>query len=265
MLYVWLRVWMERCVCCGLDFELVFSCECVGREEMLTGCSKVLTLKETVPEIRHGSIETSTYSGKRRKHTLIYAFKEIVLLKENNGYYFPLYLSYSIYFCLSLSHRHKITQSFWTFTHFPGLYITILNSHTQWVCHCLRCSVFFWVIFPWMIRDSGLRKCTVSFISHTSMHCEMSVFVLLPNFCLWVCAVTVRPTLRTNIDYLEACLARLWEELLWFIPENPGLFLYFSFDAFRLLYLNVRERFRIIKFNYLFGRLYTVYHMICKN
>jgi len=54
------------CVC-GLDFELVFSCECVGREEMLTGRSKVLTSKETVPEIRHGSIETSTYSGKRKK------------------------------------------------------------------------------------------------------------------------------------------------------------------------------------------------------
>lgn len=97
--------WSAVCVC-GLDFELVFSCECVGREEMLTGRSKELTLKETVPEIRHGSIETSTYSGKRRKHTLIYAFKEIVLLKEN-GYYFPLYLSYSIY-----SHTHKITQSF---------------------------------------------------------------------------------------------------------------------------------------------------------
>lgn len=84
------------CVCCGLDFELVFGCECVGSEEMLTGRSKVLTLKETVPEIRHGSVETSTYSGKRRKHTLIYAFNEIVLLKQNNSYYFPLYFSYSI-------------------------------------------------------------------------------------------------------------------------------------------------------------------------
>ncbi len=51
-----------------LDFELVFGCVLVGREEMLTGRSKVLTVKETVPEIRHGSIETSTYSGKRRKH-----------------------------------------------------------------------------------------------------------------------------------------------------------------------------------------------------
>jgi len=100
------------CVC-GLDFELVFSCECVGREEMLTGRSKVLTSKETVPEIRHGSIETSTYSGKRKKHALIYTFKEIVSLKENKGYYFPLYLSYSIYFCLSfsLSHTHTHTHT----------------------------------------------------------------------------------------------------------------------------------------------------------
>lgn len=67
-----------------------------------------------------------------------------------------------------------------------------------------------------MIRDSStildeemLISTKVLFISHTSMYCEISVFVLLPNFCLWVCAVTVRPTLRTNIDYLEACLARL--------------------------------------------------------
>lgn len=89
LLYVWLQqLWMELFVCCGLDFELVFGCECVGREEMLTGRSKVLTVKETVPEIRHGSIETRAHSGKRRKHTLICTFKEVVLLKQSNSYYF---------------------------------------------------------------------------------------------------------------------------------------------------------------------------------
>lgn len=124
--------WSAVCVVV-LDFELVFGCERVGREEMLTGRSKVLTVKETVPEIRHGSIETSTYSGKRRKHTLIYAFKDTILLKQNNCYYFPICLSYLIYFCLyTTSHIY----SFWTFTHFPGLYNAILNSdtHTHNVC-----------------------------------------------------------------------------------------------------------------------------------
>lgn len=91
-----------------LDFELVFGCGLVGREEMLTGRSKVLTVKETVPEIRHGSIETSTYSGKRRKHTLIYAF---VLLKQNNCYYSNL----SVLFDLPLPNiTHLLILNFHT-------------------------------------------------------------------------------------------------------------------------------------------------------
>lgn len=92
-----------------LDFELVFGCERVGREEMLTGRSKVLTVKETVPEIRHESIETSTYSGKRKIHTLIYAFKDtlLLLLFSNLSFLFDLLLP-----------LHKITH------------LLILNFHT---------------------------------------------------------------------------------------------------------------------------------------
>lgn len=117
-------------MCCGLDFELVFGCECVGSEEMLTGRSKVLTLKETVPEIRHGSVETSTYSVKRRKHALIYAFNEIVLLKQNNSYYFPLYISYSIYFCLSLANTRSRSHSELSHTSQGCMILFSTQTHT---------------------------------------------------------------------------------------------------------------------------------------
>lgn len=61
--------WSAVCVVV-LDFELVFGCDRVGREEMLTGRSKVLTVKETLPEIRHGSIERPARIQGREENTL---------------------------------------------------------------------------------------------------------------------------------------------------------------------------------------------------